>query len=84
MLFYLVRDVNRWMSAFVFKNQRDAILSQKWRLEETACDVNPDFPISILQVDTDLGVMVVVAYLRKAELSDYVQKYNNQKKGGSK
>lgn len=84
MLFYLVRDNSNWLSSSVFKSQKDAIISQRWRLENPALKKDSDYPISIMQVDTDLGNWVVVKYLNAAQLEDYVEKYDSQKKGGAK
>lgn len=84
MVFYLVRDASRWLSSIVFKSKGDAIISQKWRIDDPINDSNDDFPLSILEVDTNIKRLNVISYVTKAELRSYVEKNDSQKKGGSK
>lgn len=84
MKYYLVKDAARWLSSFVFKSQSDAIISQRWRIDDPINDSNDDFPLSILEVDTNIKRLNVISYVSKAELRAYIEKNDSQKKGGSK
>lgn len=84
MFFYLVKDASGWMSDFVFKSIDQAITSQSWRVEDSLFNVCEDFPLTILQIDTELGLMEEIKVVREAEMIARFQKKDGEKKGGSK
>lgn len=84
MFFYLVKDASGWMSDLVFKSIDQAITSQSWRVEDSRFNVSEDFPLTILQIDTELGLMDEVKVVREAEMIARFQKKDSEKKGGSK
>lgn len=84
MKIYLVKDKSSWMSGFAFKSQDDAIISQKWRLDEPASDVWNDYPLIIVEVDTVTMMTKEVMQLCEDELRNRVVNNNRQKKGGSR
>lgn len=84
MFLYLVKDSSGWMSAFVFKSIDQAIVSQSWRVEESRLVVCEDFPLTILQIDTEFGITREVKQVSKAEMIARFQKKDSEKKGGSK
>ena len=84
MLLYFVKDASGWMSKFVFRSQVDAIISQKWRLEDPAFEVENSYPLALMEVSTAIGRMKKVREVSEADLKAYVEKHYCQKKGGSK
>jgi hypothetical protein len=84
MFFYLVKDNSGWMSDLVFKSIDQAITSQSWRVEDSRFNVSEDFPLTIFQIDTELGLMDEVKVVREAEMIARFQKKDSEKKGGSK
>ena len=84
MLFYLVQDASGWLSSIVSKSKDKAIISQRWRLDSPATDVSIDYPLRIMEVNTNCEYMGVIMEVSEADLKAYVEKYDSQKKGGSK
>lgn len=84
MFYYLVKDNSGWMSDLVFKSIDQAITSQSWRVEDSRFNVSEDFPLTILQIDTELGLMDEVKVVREAEMIARFQKKDSEKKGGTK
>lgn len=84
MFFYLVKDASGWMSDCVFKSIDQAITSQSWRVDDPHHVVCSDFPLSILRIDTELGLMEEIKVVREAEMIARFQKKDSEKKGGSK
>lgn len=84
MFYYLVKDNSGWMSDLVFKSIDQAITSQSWRVEDSRFNVSEDFPLTILQIDTELGLMDEVKVVREAEMIARFQKNDSEKKGGTK
>lgn len=84
MLLYFVKDASGWMSSFVFRSQVEAIISQKWRLEDPAFEVENSYPLSLMEFNTAIGRMKEVREVSEADLKAYVEKYDSQKKGGTK
>lgn len=84
MIYYLVKDASNWTSNLVFKSIDQAIISQSWRVDDLFNVVKEDFPLSILQIDTEIGLMTEVMKVSEACLIAKVKAYGNQKKGGSK
>lgn len=72
------------MSDLVFKSIDQAITSQSWRVEDSRFNVSEDFPLTILQIDTELGLMDEVKVVREAEMIARFQKNDSEKKGGTK
>lgn len=84
MFYYLVKDNSGWMSDLVFKSIDQAITSQSWRVEDSRFNVSEDYPLTILQIDTELGLMDEIKVVREAEMIARFQKKDSEKKGGSK
>lgn len=84
MYFYLVKDASKWMSNLVFQSVDQAILSQSWRVDDSDFDVSNDFPLTILQIDTEIGLIKEITEVSKAELMAEAQAHGCLKKGGSK
>lgn len=84
MFFYLVQDASGWLSDLVFKSIDQAIISQSWRVENSRFVVSDDFPLTILKIDTDLGIMGWVKKVSEAEMIARFQKKDSEEKGGSK
>lgn len=84
MYFYLVRDNSGWMSDLVFKSIDQAITSQSWRVDDHRHVVCSDFPLTILRIDTELGLLEVAKVVSEAQMIARFQKKDSQKKGGSK
>lgn len=84
MFFYLVKDASGWMSDIVSKSINQAIISQSWRVEDPHHVVCSDFPLTILRIDTKLGLVGVCKEVSEACLIAKVKAYGSQKKGGSK
>lgn len=84
MYFYLVRDNSGWMSDLVFKSIDQAITSESWRVDDPDFDVSNDFPLTILRIDTELGLLGVAKVVSEAQMIARFQKKDSQKKGGSK
>lgn len=72
------------MSGHVFKSIDQAITSQSWRVDYSRFNVSEDFPLTILQIDTELGLMDEVKVVGEAEMIARFQKNDSEKKGGSK
>lgn len=72
------------MSNLVFRSIDQAITSQSWRVDDPHHVVCSDFPLTILQIDTELGLMDEVKVVREAEMIARFQKNDSEKKGGTK
>lgn len=84
MVLYFVKDASGWLSNYVFRSQVDAIISQKWRLEDPAFNVSNDYPLTLMEIDTKYERMKEVKELSEADFKSYVEKYYCKEKGGSK
>lgn len=84
MIFYLVKGASELMSNRIFKSQKDAILSQRWRIEDSSFDSEEDYPLTIMLVDTNLELITNVAEISRDLLLAKIVRYENQKKGGHK
>lgn len=72
------------MSNLVFKSIDQAIISQSWRVEDPNFENGDDFPLTILQIDTEIGLIQEVMKVSEPCLIAKVKAYGSQKKGDSK
>lgn len=84
MFFYLVKDNAKWLSDWIFQSAEEAIMSQSWRIDNPACNVDEDFPVTIIEVDTDLMCFSEKIELSKEAFIQEVARLESLKKGGAK
>lgn len=84
MIFYLVKDASKWMSNRVFKSIGAAIISQRWRIDDSRFDSDEDYPLTIMEVDTKLEFIKVACEISRDVLKAEVKSYDSLKKGGTK
>lgn len=68
----------------VYRSKDDAIISQKWRLEDQIINVSNDYPVTILTFDTKFLLIRKCVELSKEEFIQEVNRIMASKKGGSK
>lgn len=84
MFFYFVKDASGWISNFLSKSIDEAIISQSWRMEDPLFVASDEFPLTIFQIDTELGFIKKVKMVYEDEMIARFRTKDSEQKGGSK